>query len=259
MGQVIACNADGSEKFEPIYIGKSRRPYCFKKQSPEQLGIYYRNNKKAWMTTALFEDILMEVFKANMTLFVQPCDAGIIRCFKAGYRKTYCTKELDLDEAGERDIYSINLLAGILMAKAAWEAVTSTTIHHCWDYSQIQPNPSIPTTIPYNNVQAHANPIAWGVMREFAVSDSMTLPIAKVCIKQALSGRYTDRDWRPALNNVMDAEGDTEAVIAAVQSLANAAASQTGLKIQIPALPKLLLQLSNIKDQLENAIGELKS
>ncbi|EGO30550.1 hypothetical protein SERLADRAFT_404673 [Serpula lacrymans var. lacrymans S7.9] len=178
-----------------------------------------------------------------MTLFVQPCDAGIIRCFKAGYRKTYCTKELDLDEAGERDIYSINLLAGILMAKAAWEAVTSTTIHHCWDYSQIQPNPSIPTTIPYNNVQAHANPIAWGVMREFA----------------ALSGRYTDRDWRPALNNVMDAEGDTEAVIAAVQSLANAAASQTGLKIQIPALPKLLLQLSNIKDQLENAIGELKS
>ncbi|EGO05072.1 hypothetical protein SERLA73DRAFT_44001 [Serpula lacrymans var. lacrymans S7.3] len=52
----LACNADGSEKFEPIYIGKSRRPCCFKKQSPKQLGIYYRNNKKAWITTALFEE-----------------------------------------------------------------------------------------------------------------------------------------------------------------------------------------------------------
>ncbi|EGO30839.1 hypothetical protein SERLADRAFT_432479 [Serpula lacrymans var. lacrymans S7.9] len=169
----LACNADGSEKFEPIYIGKSRRPCCFKKQSPKQLGIYYRNNKKAWITTALFEEwmkhfnlkmrnknrqvclfvdgfsahklsyqptnVRMEVFKANMTLFVQPCDAGIICCFKAGYRKTYCAKALDLDEAGKRDIYSINLLEGILMAKAAWEAVTLTTIHHCWDHSQIQP------------------------------------------------------------------------------------------------------------------------
>ncbi|EGO02559.1 hypothetical protein SERLA73DRAFT_70069 [Serpula lacrymans var. lacrymans S7.3] len=73
----------------------------------------------------------------------------------------------------------------------------------------------------------------------------MTLPIAEVCIKQALSGRYSDGDWRPALNTLMDAEGDTEAVIATVESLANAAASQTGLKIQIPALPKLLLQLIN--------------
>ncbi|EGO20529.1 hypothetical protein SERLADRAFT_441874 [Serpula lacrymans var. lacrymans S7.9] len=180
----------------------------------------------------------MDVLKANMTSFVQPCDEGIIRCFKAGYRKTYCAKALNLDEAGKRDIYSINLLKGVLMAKAAWEAVTSTTIHHCWDHSQIQLDPFIPTTIPYNDVQAHANPIAWGVMREFAVSDSMTLPIAKACIKQALFGQYLDGDQRPALNTIMDAEGDAEAAIAAVKSLAN---------------------LSNIEDQLKNAIGELKS
>ncbi|EGN91611.1 hypothetical protein SERLA73DRAFT_42890, partial [Serpula lacrymans var. lacrymans S7.3] len=24
----LACNADGSKKFKPIYIGKSRRPHC---------------------------------------------------------------------------------------------------------------------------------------------------------------------------------------------------------------------------------------
>lgn len=49
----LACNSDGSEKFEPIYIGKSKRPRCFGKV---EQGFYYRNNKKAWMTCLLFEE-----------------------------------------------------------------------------------------------------------------------------------------------------------------------------------------------------------
>jgi hypothetical protein len=52
----LACNADGSEKLNAIYIGKSKKPWCFKNQSPEQRGFYYRNNKKAWMTATLFEE-----------------------------------------------------------------------------------------------------------------------------------------------------------------------------------------------------------
>jgi len=52
----FACNADGSEKLQPIYIGKSKKPRCFKKESPEQRGFYYRNNKTAWMTSEIFEE-----------------------------------------------------------------------------------------------------------------------------------------------------------------------------------------------------------
>jgi len=52
----FACNADGSEHLPPIYIGKSKLPCCFKKRTPDQLGFYYRNNKKAWMTSELFEE-----------------------------------------------------------------------------------------------------------------------------------------------------------------------------------------------------------
>jgi len=52
----FTCNADGSEKLPPIYIGKSKQPRCFGKQSPEKQGFYYRNNKKAWMTSGLFEE-----------------------------------------------------------------------------------------------------------------------------------------------------------------------------------------------------------
>lgn len=58
----FACNADGSEKFPPIYIGKSKRPRCFKKKTPAQYGFYYRNNKKAWMTAVLFEECVLRFF-----------------------------------------------------------------------------------------------------------------------------------------------------------------------------------------------------
>ncbi|KIK11434.1 hypothetical protein PISMIDRAFT_122719 [Pisolithus microcarpus 441] len=52
----LACNADGSEKFEPLFIGRSRKPRCFKKQGPQERGFYYCNNKKAWMTSELFKE-----------------------------------------------------------------------------------------------------------------------------------------------------------------------------------------------------------
>ena len=48
---VIACNADGSDKHEPFFIGHARKPRCFKKKTGEQLGFYYRSNKKAWMAS----------------------------------------------------------------------------------------------------------------------------------------------------------------------------------------------------------------
>jgi hypothetical protein len=52
----FACNADGSEKMPAVFIGKSKKPQCFKKRTPEQRGFYYRNNKKSWMTAVLFEE-----------------------------------------------------------------------------------------------------------------------------------------------------------------------------------------------------------
>ena len=52
----LACNADGSERMAPFFIGKFQKPRCFKKKAPHQRGFYYRNNKKAWMTSELFEE-----------------------------------------------------------------------------------------------------------------------------------------------------------------------------------------------------------
>jgi hypothetical protein len=52
----LACNTDGSERLKPIVIVRAKKLWCFKKQSPEQCGFYYWNNKKAWMIAALFEE-----------------------------------------------------------------------------------------------------------------------------------------------------------------------------------------------------------
>ncbi|KAF8240691.1 hypothetical protein L208DRAFT_1384121 [Tricholoma matsutake] len=61
----FACNANGSKHLPPIYIGKSKLPSCFKKHTPGQLGLYYWNNKKAWMTSELFEDEC-DIYKINL-------------------------------------------------------------------------------------------------------------------------------------------------------------------------------------------------
>ena len=168
----VACNAEG-DKLDLFFIGKAEKPRCFKKQKPEQRGFYYRNNKKAWMTSALFKEwvikldskmckanrhiillmdnfkghtieykptnIELEYFEPNMTPFVQPCDAGIIRTFKALYRKSFNQRAIDRDEAGEREIYKIDLLEAMSMAQKAWRLVSKETIKHCWGHALIQP------------------------------------------------------------------------------------------------------------------------
>ena len=83
-------------------------------------------------------NIQIEFFEPNLTAFVQPLDAGIIRCFKAHYQNNFCQRAIQLDEAGERDIYKINLREGMMMAEEAWKAVSAMTIAHCWDHTKIR-------------------------------------------------------------------------------------------------------------------------
>ncbi|KAF8232518.1 hypothetical protein L208DRAFT_1169826, partial [Tricholoma matsutake] len=49
-------NADGSEKLQPIIIGRAHKPRAFQKKTGAQLGFYYQNYAKAWMTLALYQE-----------------------------------------------------------------------------------------------------------------------------------------------------------------------------------------------------------
>src|SRR5437868_4336836 len=86
-------------------------------------------------------NIHLEWFAPGLILHVQLLNAEIICCFKAHYRHAFCSHALNLDDAGEHDIYKLNLLEAMLMANDAWNTVDSTTIQHCWDHSGIQRAP----------------------------------------------------------------------------------------------------------------------
>ncbi|GFV98326.1 tigger transposable element-derived protein 6 [Trichonephila clavipes] len=68
---------DGSEKITPLVIGKSAKPRCFK--GINSFPTKYCSNKKAWMTTELFNEWLvalnldMKREKRHILLFLDNC------------------------------------------------------------------------------------------------------------------------------------------------------------------------------------------
>ncbi|XP_065172535.1 uncharacterized protein [Atheta coriaria] len=50
---LVAANMSGTKKKKLLIIGKSQKPRCF--SSVKQLPVDYANNRKAWMTSDLFE------------------------------------------------------------------------------------------------------------------------------------------------------------------------------------------------------------
>jgi hypothetical protein len=81
-------------------------------------------------------NIWLMYFQPNLTLHVQPLDAGIIHCFKAHYHCAFCLCAIELAE--ELDIYEINLLEVVTMVKEAWDAVSTDMIQNCWSHAGIQ-------------------------------------------------------------------------------------------------------------------------
>ena len=171
-------NADGSEKLEPFIIGKAHKPRAFGKKTGSQLGFYYRNNAKAWMTGDLYQEwlrkwdrrldqrtpprkilllqdnfsghiipeglknIRVENFRPNLTAHIQPLDQGIIRCFKAHYRAKYIERAIARydEDITPSEIYDIDQLRAMRLANAAWQEVDTTTVRNCWHKSGILPD-----------------------------------------------------------------------------------------------------------------------
>ncbi|KAG9403141.1 hypothetical protein AC1031_021962 [Aphanomyces cochlioides] len=61
----IATNCDGSDKMPLFFIGHFKSPRCFKGSCPNVLGLEYKNSKKGWMNTSLFNSWLRQ-FNVDM-------------------------------------------------------------------------------------------------------------------------------------------------------------------------------------------------
>ncbi|CAF1163253.1 unnamed protein product [Adineta steineri] len=163
---VLLCtNWTGSHKLKPLVIGKSARPRCFKSLNLKTLPITWCSNKTSWMNAFLFTrwlnefdemiqkhnrkiilfldnapvhssdvkltNINLKFFPANTTSKIQPLDQGVIRCFKAHYRKQLVQHLIaNADSANSADDISITALDAIWWIDAAWKAVSETTIQN---------------------------------------------------------------------------------------------------------------------------------
>jgi hypothetical protein len=186
------------------------------------------------------KNITLIYFEPNMTSHIQPLDAGIIRCFKAIYRREHCLRAIEKDEADDRDIYKMNILESMLMVKRAWSQVSQKTIKNCWDHTKIQ-RPAIPPIVIQRSAPtwnpAYAD--GWDVLMEW-VSESWTLPEVEARLKNRLGDRYRNADWNKAFDAVLSAENDvfqaTENLRALRQSF-QAIAEPNPPKTSLSAMP----------------------
>lgn len=167
---LFCCSATG-EKLKPLIIGNAACPRVFKKNkiNVDYLPATWRSNKKAWMTSKIFEDwllslnrrmkmqnrnilliidnaashkntkqlsnVVVKFLPPNLTSECQPLDQGIIRASKARYRKRMLQKLVfDIDNnAGTSDLSkSVNVLDAIRWIASAWKEISEDTIIKCF-------------------------------------------------------------------------------------------------------------------------------
>ncbi|XP_060759521.1 tigger transposable element-derived protein 4-like [Neoarius graeffei] len=154
---LVAANMDGSDKLPMFVIGKSQKPRAFK--GCRQIPLEYTANKKAWMTSRLFEEWLKKLdscmvrgnrkicmivdscpahpdidlqnielvfLPPNTTSVTQPMDGGIIKNLKFYYRRILATRRLKAAEKDEQ--FKWDLLDALFAIKTAWANVKTSTI-----------------------------------------------------------------------------------------------------------------------------------
>lgn len=178
----LTVNADGTDRVPLWIIGTAARPRCMKNVDLSSLRCHYRNNKKAWMNSAVMTEylewfdkrmsgrqvlLLMDNFSAheaasqamqlqnvrvhylppNTTSHCQPLDQGIIRTWKSYYRRNFtswCLSEWDVDR---NPMDAMTILRAIRWSVEAWELeVKQSTFHNCFRKSQVLPpvDPHLP-------------------------------------------------------------------------------------------------------------------
>ena len=155
-------------KLPMFVIGKAKKPRCFK--NIKTLPYRYHAQKKSWIDDVLFEEWVRDLNKQfesekrkvtliidncpahpiidnlshiklvflppNTTSVRQPMDQGIIRCFKAHYRKQLVKlilRSLDCN----KPLPKVSLLTALQLLTSAWNEVSQATIVNCFKKAKI--------------------------------------------------------------------------------------------------------------------------
>ncbi|XP_050300906.1 tigger transposable element-derived protein 4-like [Anthonomus grandis grandis] len=162
---MVGSSMSGTEKLRLLIIGKSKNPRCFK--GIKSFAVDYEYNKKAWMTSEIYEkwllkpdkkfaaqrrkvllfvdncpahpksvesklkNIKLEYFPPNLTSILQPMDQGIIKNLKQHYRNRIVMKVLAHMEVATPT--TVALLDAIQDLNKTWTLdVKEQTIANCF-------------------------------------------------------------------------------------------------------------------------------
>lgn len=169
---VLLCsNMNGTDKVNPLIVGRSRNPRCFGGRSGTELGFDYDYSGKAWMTSEIFFGWL-ERFDAfigitagrkalllldnaschgridhlpllhNVKVFflpkcttsiLQPLDLGIIGSVKKRYQLKMSQRAVDIIDSGGIDqLYKVDIKQACVWMNEIWEQTSTEVIYNCW-------------------------------------------------------------------------------------------------------------------------------
>ncbi|XP_060103917.1 tigger transposable element-derived protein 3-like [Heteronotia binoei] len=174
---LLCTNLDGSDKRDPLIIGKGPKPFGFWGVGAET----YRAHRKAWMTATIFSEWLqrfnedMKCKQKSVALFLVPCAAhpslelsnvkmvflprqpsrlrpleqGIIQNFKGHYRRRMLTRliaSLDSKAYSSPNTLSeqLTLLDAVHMIFQAWSEVCPQTVTNSFRAAGFSTSPRIP-------------------------------------------------------------------------------------------------------------------
>lgn len=175
MTQALACNADGTDKLKPLFIGTAKNPRAFKGRDVDGLGVTYASSKKGWMNSALFcewllslgEDmrererhilllidnvsslvrpnveltnVRLEFLPVNTASVLQPLDQGIIAQVKRNFTKIKARNAYRLYKSRQAQ-KKVDVYEAMDWAKEAWNSVKPDAIRRCWYHSGIVGDP----------------------------------------------------------------------------------------------------------------------
>ena len=157
---------------------------------------------------------------ANATSICQPLDQGIIRAWKAHYRKRWLSFVCSEYDADRDPIASMNVLQAVQWGIAVWEGdVTPTTIHNCWIKARVLGPKYGPMTKRIARVTGWEAEVAQDTRIYDDVLTQMDKQIKVLASKEKIkSAMNVARFLNPADEDVDDKEEDIVNVIAAAYS-----------------------------------------
>ncbi|GAB9471313.1 hypothetical protein Gpo141_00008530 [Globisporangium polare] len=168
----VCVNADGSEKIEPLFVGRVRQPKSFQGQSAQQLELRYESNQQACTNEMVFQKwlqqfnmqmrdegrsvlLLLDTASSHVITgltfdhvnvaflpphgadLLQPLNAGIVTAFKRRYRRLHLAHALERYEQGEKHIYAVDQLQAMTWSKQCWTEVSQETIIQSWQRTRL--------------------------------------------------------------------------------------------------------------------------